>query len=157
MMDYIFTRREVLAVTKSTSNQLQYLERKVLINPVRVEKTGKPTVLYSLGQMMAITLNKRLKNIDSDCATSLVYFLGNFNKPVDFDYAGTSLYCIGGYVSFDITDLVPDIKAVTPYTKNPSQHILAMVPDLGEILAEIIVNAKSSDVIDFDSFRGRIR
>ena len=144
-----FTRREVLAATKSTSNQLQYLERKVLINPCRVEKTGKPTVLYSLEQMMAIALNKQLKNIDSDCAASLIYFLANFNRPQGFDYAGKPLYCVGNEAGFDVMDLVKDLKMLSQYT-------LVVVPDLGEILAEIIVNAKSSEVIDFESFRDRI-
>lgn len=145
----IFTRREVLAATKTTSNKLQYLERKVLINPCRVERTGKPTVLYSLEQMMAIALNKQLKNIDSDCAASLVYFLANFDRPQGFNYAGTPLYCVGSEASFDVAALVKDTEVLTQYK-------LVVIPDLGKILAEIIVNAKSSEVIDFEPFRDRL-
>ncbi len=148
-MIYIFTRREVLAATKTTSNKLQYLERKALINPCRVERTGKPTVLYSLEQMIAIALNKQLKNIDSNCAASLIYFLANFDRPQGFDYAGKSLYCVGSEASFDVTALVKDIEVLTQYK-------LVVIPDLGEILAEIIVNAKSSEIIDFESFRDRL-
>ena len=146
---FIFSHKEVLKATKSTSNKLQYLERKELITPYRIEKTGKATVLYSLEQMIAICLDIQLKGIDNLFADSIVKFLAEFDKPSGFDYSGQSLYCLAGFTSFDITDLAPDIKL-------PSQYTLVIVPDLGEILASIMVNAMGSDVINFESFRDRV-
>lgn len=147
----IFTRREVLSATKSTSNQLQYLERKGLISPHRVGKGDRPIVLFSLEQMMAIALNKKLKNIDDNCADSLVKFIADFDKPKDFNYAGTPLYCIDGVTAFDLGG----IRVCRPLAM-PTQYRLAVIWDLGEILAEIVVNAKNSEIIDFESFRDRI-
>lgn len=147
----IFSRKEVLAATKTTSNKLQYLERKGLISPHRIGKGDRPTVFYSLEQMIAIALDCQLKNIDKNCADSLVKFIANFDRPVDFDYAGTALYCIDGVTDFDIEHII----VCRPRSK-PAQYIYVIVPDLGEILAGIIVNAKSSEVIDFESFRDRL-
>lgn len=147
----IFSRKEVLGATKTSSNKLQYLERKGLISPHRIGKNDRATVFFSLEQMIAIALDEQLKNIDNDCADSLIKFVANFDRPVDFNYAGTSLYCVDGVTGFDFTS-----EHICKTRKNPAQYTLVLVPDLGEILAGIIINAKNSDVIDFESFRDRV-
>jgi DNA-binding transcriptional MerR regulator len=56
-----FTRRETLALTETTSNRLQYLERVGLVIPERIGATSKPTVLYAWEQILEIRAIKNLR------------------------------------------------------------------------------------------------
>jgi DNA-binding transcriptional MerR regulator len=56
-----FTRTETLALTETTSNRLQYLEKAGLIIPQRIGKSRKPTVIYTWEQVLEIRAIKHLR------------------------------------------------------------------------------------------------
>ena len=56
-----FTRPETLALTGTTSNRLQYLERAELVVPSRIGLSKKPTVIYTWEQILEIQAIKNLR------------------------------------------------------------------------------------------------
>ena len=62
--DPVFSRQEVISLTGSTSNRLQFLERSGLIIPHRIGKSKKPVVLYTWEQIVALKVLDGLRTED---------------------------------------------------------------------------------------------
>ena len=60
-----FTRQETLALTKTTSSRLAYLDRTEVVIPEKYGNSKKPTVIYSWNQVLEIrAINRHLQNIN---------------------------------------------------------------------------------------------
>lgn len=158
-----FTRPETLALTKTTSNQLQYLERTSLVVPTRLSKSKKPTVIYTWDQVLEI---RAIRNLRQEVSLQTIRRIIEFLHQHGFDNSlrDKQLVVIDEEVFFirsdwqDFADNMPaSVKAVNTSGQNVGQYMLLVLPPLVRLVNEIWENAKHSEVVDFDSFRQRAK
>lgn len=155
-----FTRRETLALTGTTSNRLQYLERASLVVPKRVEVGAKKsTVLYTWEQILEIRAIKNLRQeVSLQTIRSIIQFLdeGGFDDTL----RDKKLVVIGEevfWIKLDWSDLPAAMKVAGRQNAGVGQFVIVAFPSLSEIVDEIWKAAKESTVIDFQSFRERAK
>jgi DNA-binding transcriptional MerR regulator len=158
---WLFTRKEVMESTECTSNQLQSYERANLIVPKRVERAGRPTVLYTKRQLLQV---KAIKNLREQMSLQTIKKIVDF---LDAHNINSSLYdkqiiAIDDevfWVDLDWTDFaerVPKaLKIISRRRKEVGQYTLIVTPPLANIVNEILKSAKKSKIIDFESFKAR--
>ncbi len=158
-----FTRQETIALTDTTSNQLQYLERQELVIPQRIGKSRKPTVIYSWEQILEIRAIKHLrKKVSSQTIKKIIKFLDQ--SGVDESLRDKHLMVINDevfWVQQDWSDLqqkIPTIvKVAGKDNANIGQYMLLVIPIFSDIIQEVWKAAKKSELIDFESFRERAK
>jgi DNA-binding transcriptional MerR regulator len=158
-----FTRVETLALTETTSNRLQYLERAELIIPQRIGKSRKPTVLYTWEQVLEIRSIKHLRReISLQTVRRVVTFLNE--SGFDDTLRDKKLVVIDAEVFWirqdwqDFSEKMPlAVKVAGTGEKGIGQYSLLVIPALNEIVNEIWNAAKKSKVVDFESFRQRAK
>jgi DNA-binding transcriptional MerR regulator len=156
-----FTRKEAIEVTGCTSNQLQSFERAKLVVPRRVEKTGKPTVLYSRSQLLEIKAIKQLREqISLQKVKRIIQFLNDHGFGDNLN--DKQLVIIDNdvfWVSVDWADFPQQmpkaLKVLSKRRKEIGQYCLIIIPPLINLAQEIIRTARKSKVIDFPSFMER--
>lgn len=153
----LFTRRETMSLTSSTSNQLQHLERVRFIIPKRIGQSPKPVVLYSIGQIISIKLIRQLRGkVTAIAIKKMVELICNN------DHIGEQLVFIDDDVfwtplSWDrFANSLPErVKEVSQKQEQISQHVMTVVPTLEAIAKDICKTAEESDAINFKSFEER--
>lgn len=158
-----FTRQETLILTDSTSNQLQYLEKQGLIIPQRIGKSRKPTVIYSWEQILEIRAIKHLrKQVSLQTISKIIQFLDK--SGVDDHLRDKQLIVLNDEVFWiqkdwsDLQDKIPSVVKVAGKNNiNIGQYILLVIPILSNIVQDVWTIAKSSELIDFESFKDRAR
>ncbi|EAZ90281.1 MerR family transcriptional regulator [Crocosphaera chwakensis] len=159
-----FTRQETLALTDTTSNQLQYLERQKLVIPQRIGKSRKPTVIYSWEQILEIRAIKHLrrKNVSSQMIKKIIKFLDK--SGVDESLRDKHLIVINNevfWVQQDWSDLQQKIPTIVKIAgkdnANIGQYMLLVIPIFSDIVQEVWKAAKNSELIDFESFKERAK
>jgi DNA-binding transcriptional MerR regulator len=158
-----FTRRETLELTETTSNRLQYLERKGLVIPQRIGKSQKPTVIYTWEQVLEI---RAIKNLRQEISLQTVRKIINFLDKSGFDdsLSDKKLIVIDDevfWVQQDWTDFpekMPSaLKVAGNNGKDVGQYVLRVIPPLSEIVNEVWEAAEKSNLVDFESFRQRAK
>lgn len=158
-----FTRQETLALTGTTSNRLQYLERSQLVIPQRIGKSRKPTVLYTWEQVLEI---RAIKNLRQEISLQTVRKIINFLDKSGFDDSLTDkqLIVIDDEVLWvqqdwkDFPEKIPSaLKVAGKRSKDVGQYVLLVISPLSEIVNEVWEAAKKSSMIDFESFKQRAR
>ena len=154
-----FTRRETLALTGTTSNQLQYLERAELVIPHRIGTSSKPTVLYSWEQILEI---RSIKNLRQEISLQTVRKIIKFLDDSSFDdtLRDKKLVVIGDevfWINLDWSDLPAAMKVADKKNKGIGQFVIVTIPPLSDIVDEIWKVAQESKVIDFQSFEDRAK
>lgn len=158
-----FTRSETLALTETTSNRLQYLEKKELVIPQRVGKSRRPTVIYSWEQILEIRAIKHLRQeISLQAVRNIVGFLNA--SGFDDSLRDKQLVVIDDEVFWirqdwqDFSEKMPSaIKVSGRSGKGVGQYVLLVIPTLTEIVDEVWEAARKSEVIDFESFKQRAK
>ncbi len=158
-----FTRPETLALTATTSNRLQYLELKKLVVPQRIGKSRKPTVIYTWEQILEVRAIKHLRQeISLQTVRKIVEFLNK--SGFDDSLRDKQLVVIDDDVFWiqqdwqDFPEKMPSaLKVIGGNVRGVGQYILLVIPALTEIVNEIWETAKTSEVIDFDSFKQRAK
>ncbi|MEM9219100.1 MAG: MerR family transcriptional regulator [Cyanobacteria bacterium P01_F01_bin.150] len=158
-----FTRSETLALTETTSNRLQYLEKQELVIPQRIGKSRKPTVIYSWEQILEIRAIRHLrKDVSLQTVRKIVEFLNN--NGFDDSLRDKQLIVIDDEVFWirqdwqDFSEKMPSaMKVTSKKSQGVGQYVLLVVPPLSEIVDEIWKAARKADVIDFDSFKERAK
>jgi DNA-binding transcriptional MerR regulator len=158
-----FTRRETLALAETTSNRLQYLERAGLIIPQRVGLSKKPTVLYTWEQVLEIRTIRNLREGTSlQAVRKIIQFLN------EHGFEGTlrdkQLVVVDDDVFWvrtdwsDFADRMPEaLKVASKNGKGIGNYTLIVIPTLASIVEDIWETAKASQVIDFSSFKERVK
>ena len=158
-----FTRREVLALTETTSNRLQYLERAGLIVPRREGAISKPTVLYSWEQLLEI---RSIKNLRQEVSLQTVRKIIEFLDKSGFDDSlrDKQIVVVEEDVFWvrtdwkDFCDHIPSaLQVAGKNNKGVGQYMLIVLPPLIDIVDEIWEAARSSTVVDFESFAARAK
>lgn len=158
-----FTRRETLALTETTSNRLQYLERSKLVVPQRFGATRKPTVVYSWEQILEIRAIKDLREeVSLQTVRQIVKFLDE--SGFDDSLRDKQLIVIDDEVFWiqqdwrDFPDKMPmAVKVGGGSQKDIGQYVLLVIPTLAKIVNEVWKVAENSPAIDFESFRQRAK
>jgi DNA-binding transcriptional MerR regulator len=158
-----FTRTETLALTESASNRLQYLEKAGLVIPQRVEKTRKPTVVYTWEQVLEIRAIKHLRQeISLQTVRRVVIFLNE--SGFDDSLRNKQLVVIDDEVFWirldwqDFPEKMPSaVKVAGSHGKGVGQYTLLVIPALTEIVNEVWKAARESETVDFESFKQRAK
>jgi phage regulator Rha-like protein/DNA-binding transcriptional MerR regulator len=154
-----FTRKEVMDLAGTTSNRLQYLERSNLIKPYRVEKTGRPTVLYTWEQLLEIRAIKNLRqSISLQTVRKIIEFLDK--SGFDDTLRNKQLICLDEDVFWvkSTWEEMPEIlKVAAKRGKGVGQYTLLVIPALIDVVNEVWEAAGKSSVVDMESFRARAK
>lgn len=147
--DPVFSRQETIALTGSTSNRLQFLERSKLIVPHRIGKSKKPVVLYTWEQIVAI---KVLDNLTArpEVTRRIVGYL------VEIGIQGDRLFLINSK-SFvwasngDMSGLAQmlGLRDVIAY------YTITMIP-VGAIEQQLLAQAIACETVDYADVMRRI-
>jgi len=158
-----FTRTETLALTETTSNRLQYLEKAGLIIPQRIGKSRKPTVVYTWEQVLEI---RAIKHLRQEISLQTVRRVVNFLNESGFDDSlrNKQLVVIDDEVFWirpdwqDFPEKMPStVKVAGSQGKGVGQYTLLVIPALTEIVNEVWKAAKESETVDFESFKQRAK
>lgn len=160
-----FTRQETIALAETTSNRLQYLEKKGLVIPHRIGKSSKPTVIYTWEQILeirAISHLRQKQKVSLQTIRKIVKFLDE--SGFDDSLRNKKLVAIADSVFWvrsdwgDFPEKLPSaLKVAGNEGKDVGQYILLVVPTLSEIVNDIWKAAERSQIIDFESFKERAK
>lgn len=154
-----FTRQETLALTGTTSNRLQYLERAELIRPKRIGTSKKPTVIYTWEQILEIRAIKNLRReVSLQTVRKIIDFLNK--EGCDDSLRDKQLIIVNDevfWVQNDWSDVPSVIKVASKKGKDIGQYVLFIIPTLIQVVKEVWEAAEKSRVIDFESFQQRAK
>jgi hypothetical protein len=155
-----FTRQEAIALTKSTSSRLAYLDRVVVVVPEKYGNTKKPTVIYSWEQVLQIrAINDLRKQISLQAIRDIIKSLEE--NGYDSSLWDKHLVVVNGDIHWVLPDWsdMPKVMQVAS-KKNKGgfgQLVLVAIPTLNDIVKAVWDTAKRSKVIDFESFQRRAK
>lgn len=154
-----FTRQETLALTGTTSNRLQYLERAGLIRPKRIGTSKKPTVIYTWEQILEIRAIKNLRReVSLQTVRKIIEFLNK--EGCDDSLRDKQLIVVNDdvfWVQNDWSDVPSVIRVASKKGKDIGQYVLLVIPTLIQVVKEVWEAAEKSHVIDFESFQQRAK
>jgi hypothetical protein len=155
-----FTRQEAIALTKSTSSRLAYLDRVGVVVPEKYGNTKKPTVIYSWEQVLQIrAINDLRKQISLQAIRDIIKSLEE--NGYDSSLWDKHLVVVNGDIHWVLPDWsdMPKVMQVAS-KKNKGgfgQLVLVAIPTLNDIVKAVWDTAKRSKVIDFESFQRRAK
>lgn len=159
-----FTRQETMHLTDCTSSRLAYLEKVDLVTPYRFGKTGgRPTVIFSWEQLLEI---RAIRNLRQDVSLQTVRKIIKYldESGCDNSLRDKQLVVVNDEVFWvkqdwsDFGDNLPTaIKVASKNNKGVGQYVLLVIPSLIDIVNDIWKAAKTSNVVDFQSFKERAK
>lgn len=154
-----FTRQETIALTGSSSNRLQYLDRTELVVPSRYGNSRKPTVIYSWEQVLEI---RAIKNLRQEISLQTVRKVIDFLNHSGFDDSlrNKKLVILNDevyWIKADWEDFPIVMKIADKKNQGIGQYLMITVPGLSDVVDEIWLAAKQSKTIDFESFKQRAK
>ncbi|NDJ18569.1 MerR family transcriptional regulator [Myxacorys almedinensis] len=154
-----FTRQEAIALAKTTSSNLAYLDRAELVVPEKYGNSKKPTVIYKWEQILEIRVIQDLrKKTSPQTVKKVVQFLqtNGFNSSL----ADKHLVVINDEVFLvppDWSNMPKVMRVASKRSRGLGQFVLVVFPPLEDLVREIWETAKKSEVIDFESFKRRAK
>lgn len=154
-----FTRQEALALTKTTSSRLAYLDRTGVIVPEKYGNSKKPTVIYSWEQVLEIrAINDLRQKVSLQTVRSIVKFLNDSG----FDASLRDKHLVIAndevfWVMPDWSDMPRIMKVADKKNKELGQFVLIVLPPIADIIKAVWETAKKSKVVDFESFKRRAK
>jgi hypothetical protein len=155
-----FTRQETIALTKTTSSRLAYLDRVGVVAPEKYGNTKKPTVIYSWEQVLQIrAINDLRKQVSLQAIREIIKSLEA--NGYDSSLWDKHLVVVNGDIHWVLPDWsdMPKVMQVAS-KKNKGgfgQLVLVAIPTLNDIVKAVWETAKRSNVIDFESFQRRAK
>ncbi|MEP1076077.1 helix-turn-helix domain-containing protein [Leptolyngbya sp. PL-A3] len=154
-----FTRQETLALTETTSNRLQHLDRSGLVVPERYGNSKKPTVIYTWEQVLEI---RAIKNLRQEVSLQTVRKIINLldNSGFDNSLRDKKIVVLNDEVYWvmpDWSDMPRVMKVADKSDRELGQYMLIVIPPLASVVEEVWEAARQSKVIDFESFRLRAK
>lgn len=158
-----FTRQEAIQLTNCTSSRIAYLEKIGLVIPTRHGTIGgKPTVIFSYGQLLGIQAVRelRLEEVPLLTVKRLVTFLENANhadisKDKLLIAMNEDIFWVQNDWSDFATNMPKGLKKASKENKNISWYTLIVIP-IGDIINAIFNMAKNSEAINLQDFQQRI-
>lgn len=154
-----FTRQETLALTKTTSSRLAYLDRTGVIVPEKYGNSKKPTVIYSWEQVLEIrAINDLRQRVSLQMVRKIVRFLDS--SGFDISLRDKHLVVVDDevfWVMHDWSDMPRVMKVADKKNKGLGQFVLIVLPPIADIIKAVWETAKKSKVVDFESFKRRAK
>jgi DNA-binding transcriptional MerR regulator len=154
-----FTRQEAIALTGVTSSRLAYLDRVKLVIPQKYGNSKKPVVIYSWEQILEIRAISNLRQkISLQTIRKIISFLelNGFDDQLKDKHLVTvndEVY----WVRSDWSDMPEVMKVASGKNNESGQFILVAIPPFIDISKSVWETAKKSKVIDFNSFKQRVK
>lgn len=130
------TRQEVIRFAKITSNRLQYLERTGLVEPHRFGNPNKPTVIYTLEQVLAVLVIRSLRpEVSLEITCKVLELLQNPDSHKlleDNQIVAIDDYCF--WVSKDWSNLSTKLPNRLRGSDTIDQYTLTVIPNLDRAL-----------------------
>lgn len=154
-----FTRQETIALTKTTSSRLAYLDRVDIVKPEKYGNTKKPTVIYSWAQVLEIrSINNLRENVSLKTIKDMIQYLDkNGFEPSLRD---KRLVAINGEILWlmpDWSDMPRVMTVASKKSKGVGQFVLVVLPAIDDLIKAVWETAQKSEVIDFESFKHRAK
>lgn len=154
-----FTRQETLALTKTTSSRLAYLDRTGVVVPEKYGNSKKPTVIYRWEQVLEIrAINDLRQKISLQTVRKIVQFLDE--SGFDTSLRNKHLVVVNDdvfWVMPDWSDMPRVMKVAGKKNKGLGQFVLIVLPLISDIIKAVWESAKKSKIIDFESFKRRAK
>jgi hypothetical protein len=154
-----FTRQETIALTKTTSSRLAYLDRTEVVVPEKYGNSKKPTVIYSWEQVLEIrAINDLRQKISLQTVRKIVGFLDE--RGFDTSFRDKHIVVVNDevlWVMSDWSDMPHVMKVADKKNKGLGQFVLIVLPLISDVIKAVWETAKKSKVIDFDSFKRRAK
>ena len=155
-----FTRQETLVLTRSSPGRLSYLARTGIVVPQKSDTPSQPTLFYTWEQVLEIrAINILRQKASFQTIRKIVSFLEacGFDKKLRDKH----LVVLKDEVDWVMPDAseIPRIMRVAGKNnqKTAGQFLLIAIPPLSDLMKEIWETARSSKVIDFESFKNRAK
>ncbi|BBD59002.1 hypothetical protein NIES2109_17810 [Nostoc sp. HK-01] len=152
-----------MELTGATSNQLQYLERSGLIEPVR-EWNGKkkPDVYYNWSQILEV---RAIRNLRETTSLQVIRKILDYFEEYQIDKSLRDKQIVAlndevfwiDYNWSNFTERISALKIADRQGKGVGQYTLLVVPALQDIVNEIWEVAQNSKVIDIEYFKRRAK
>jgi len=154
-----FTRQETLALTKTTSSRLAYLDRTDVVVPEKYGNSKKPTVIYSWEQVLEIRAISELRQrVSLQTVREIVQFLDQ--SGFDASLNDNHLVAVNNdllWVMPDWSDMPCVMKIAGKKGGNLGQFVLVVLPAISDVINEVWNAAKKSTGIEFESFKQRAK
>lgn len=154
-----FTRQEALALTKTTSSRLAYLDRTGIVVPEKFGSPKKPTAIYSFNQVLQIrAINELRQQVSLQTIRKIVKFLEK--SGFDTNLWNKHLVVVHDEVFFvlpDWSDLPGIMKVASRQSKGLGQFVLVVLPPIADVVESVLETAINSKIINFESFEKRAR
>lgn len=154
-----FTRQETIALTKTTSSRLAYLDRVGLVEPEKYGNTKKPTVIYSWAQVLEIrAINNLREKVSLKTIKEMIQYL-NKNR-FEPSLRDKHLVAINGEIYWlmpDWSDMPRVMTVASKKSKDLGQLVLVVLPAIEDLIKAVWETAQKSEVIDFESFKRRAK
>ena len=154
-----FTRQETIALTKTTSSRLAYLDRTGVIEPEKYGNSKKPTVIYSWEQVLEIkAINELRQKVSLQTVRKIVKYFDE--NGFDTSFRDKHLVVVNDevvWVMSDWSDMPRVMKVAGKKNKNLGQYVLVVLPQISDIIKEVWKTAKKSKAINFESFKQRAK
>jgi len=154
-----FTRTEAIALTKTTSSHLAYLDRAGFITPEKYGNSKKPTVIYSWKQVLEIWIIKDLaQKVSTQTVKKIIKkFDARGFEPTTTDkhivFVNDEVFCL----SADWSDMPCVMKVADKKREGLEPFVLLVLPPIANIIKAVWETAKKSKVVDFQSFQRRAK
>lgn len=154
-----FTRQETLALTGITSSRLAYLDRTQIVVPQKYGSSKKPTVIYTWEQVLEVRAIANLRRqISLQMVRKLVAFLDQHGlDPTLHDKPLVATPDEVFLVMPDWSDMPQVMKVADRDNQGVGQLVLLVLPPLNTVIQDIWEAARTSRIIDFESFRQRAK
>lgn len=154
-----FTRQETIALTKTTSSRLAYLDRVDIVKPEKYGNTKKPTVIYSWAQVLEIrAINNLRENVSLKTIKDMLQYLDkNGFKPSLRDKRLVAINDEILWLMSDWSDMPRVMTVASKKNKGLGQFVLVVLPTIEDIIKAVWETARKSEVIDFESFKCRAK
>lgn len=154
-----FTRQETIALTKTTSSRLAYLDRVGIVEPEKYGNTKKPTVIYSWAQVLEIrAINNLREKVSLQTIKDMIQYLDKTG--FEPSLRDKRLVAINGeilWVMPDWSDMPRVMTVASKKSKGLGQFVLVVLPAIEDLIKAVWETAQKSDVIDFESFKRRAK
>ena len=155
-----FARRGTLALTRSSPGRLSYLARIGIVVPQKSDTPSPVTLLYTWEQILEIrAINVLRQKASFQTIRKIVSFLEScgFDKKLRDKH----LVVLNDEVDWVMPDAaeIPRIMRVAGKNsqKTEGQFLLMAIPPLSDLIKDVWETACSSKVIDFESFKNRVK
>ncbi|MDJ0703996.1 MAG: hypothetical protein QNJ46_12005 [Leptolyngbyaceae cyanobacterium MO_188.B28] len=154
-----FTRQETLVLTRSSPGRLSYLARTGIVVPQKSHLPNQANLLYTWDQVLEIrAINLLRQKASFQTIRKIVNFLESYG--FDKKLRDKHLVVLHDEVDWVMPDSaeIPRILRVAGKNsqKTEGQFLLMAIPPLADLIKDVWETARTSKVIDFESFKKRV-